>query len=98
MATTELQAAYTSLEIVERDSNGRVLSMKEPDSRSSEVKSQNEHLMSNAKQKDKLSNVRSIDWLRGLEIFVLSVIILVVWILYAIPTIIYALPQEKVIK
>ena len=98
MATTELQTAYSSLEIAERDSNGRVLSeMKEPDSISSEVKSRNEHLMSNANQKDKLSNLRSINWLRGVEIFILGVFILVVWTLFAIPTIIYALPQGKVI-
>ena len=100
MATTELQAPYTSVETEERENNGTVLEMKEPDSRSSEVKLQNEHLMSNSSasnHKNKFSNLRNINWLRGVEIFVLIIVILVVWILFAIPTVIYALDNRKVI-
>ena len=99
MATTELQAPYASVEAVERENNGTVLDLKEPDSRSSEDKSQNEHLMSNSSasnHKNKFSHLQNINWLRGVEIFVLTIIILVVWILFAIPTIIYALENRKV--
>lgn len=99
MATTELQAPYTDLETVERESNGSVLELKEADSRSSEVQSQNEHLMSNLRasnHKSKFTNLRNdIDWLRGVEIIVLSGIILVVWALFAIPTFIYALTNKQ---
>ena len=93
MATTELQAPYSSLEIGERESNGTAaLEKKEPESRS---KSQNEYLMSNARASNhKFSDLRNINWLRGVEIFFLGVIIMVVWILFSIPTIFYALPQE----
>ena len=102
MATIELQAPYTSaVEAVEGDScNGAVLEMKEPDSRSKEDK---EHLVSNStapnhKNKLKFSSLRKFhntNWLRGVEIFVLSIVILVVWGLFAIPTVIYALESRK---
>ena len=98
MATTELQAPYTDVETVERsESSGSVLEMKEADS--SEVELQNEHLMSNSSPsnpKSKFANLRNdIDWLRGVEIIVLSGIILVVWALFAIPTFIYGLTNKQ---
>ena len=100
MATTELQAPYTDVETVERsESSGSVLEMKEADSRSSEVELQNEHLMSNSSAsnpKSKFANLRNdLDWLKGVEIIVLSGIILVVWALFAIPTFIYALTDKQ---
>ena len=100
MATSELQAPYTSVETEERENNGTILEMKEPDSRSSEDKSQNEHLMSNSSasnHKSMFSYLQNIDWLRGVEIFLLIIVILVVWILFAIPTIIYTQENRKVI-
>lgn len=100
MATTELQAPYTDVETVERsESSGSVLEMKEADSRSSEVELQSEHLMSNSSAsnpKSKFANLQNdIDWLRGVEIIILSGIILVVWALFAIPTFIYALNNKQ---
>ena len=100
MATTELQAPYTDVETVERsESSGSVLEMKEADSRSSDAELQNEHFMSNSSAsnpKSKFANLRNdIDWLKGVEIIVLSGIILVVWALFAIPTFIYALTNKQ---
>ena len=99
MATIELQAPYTSaVEAVEGEScNGAVLEMKEPESRSKE---DNEHLMSAPNHKNKLKfsglqTFRNTNWLRGVEVFVLSIVILVVWGLFAIPTIIYTLESRK---
>ena len=102
MATTELQAPYTSVEAVERENNGTLtdFEMKEPNSRSSGDKLQSEHLMSNSRvsnHKTKFSNLcrNNDNWLRGVEIVVLIIIILVVWVLFAIPTIVYALENRK---
>ena len=96
MAATELQVPYTSLEVVEKECNETALEMKESDS--NQVKSPNEHLMSESSisnPKSKWLKLRNINWMRGLEIVVLSIVILVVWILFSIPTIIYALPPEN---
>ena len=92
MATTELQA---DMDTVERsESSGSVLEMKEADS--SEVELQNEHNSNASNPKSKFANLRNdIDWLRGVEIIVLSAIILVVWALFAIPTFIYALTDKQ---
>ena len=101
MATTELQVPYTSVEAVERENNGTLtdFEIEEPNSRSSGDKLQSGHLMSNSRasnHKTKFSNQRNNDnLLRGVEIVVLIIIILVVWVLFAIPTIVYALENRK---
>jgi hypothetical protein len=92
MATTELQAPYTDVETVEGESNGSVLEMREADSRS---KLQNENLMSNSRVSTHKSKFSDINWLRGVEIIVLSGILLVVWALFAIPMLIFALNNKK---